>query len=104
MSGATPAQAWTDLAVSLVEMDLGHAVEHVRTPALVVVGELDRLTPPGAAASLARSLPDGRLAVIPGAGHAAPLERHREWNRVVEGFIGDALRSEPARARGGRTA
>jgi pimeloyl-ACP methyl ester carboxylesterase len=104
MSGATPAQAWTDLAVSLVEMDLGHAVEHVRTPALVVVGELDRLTPPGGAASLARSLPDGRLAVIPRAGHAAPLERHREWNRVVEGFLGDALRPEPARARAGRTA
>jgi len=94
MSGATPAQAWTDLAVSLVEMDLAHAVREVHAPALVVVGEVDRLTPPAAAEALVHELPDGRLAVIPGAGHAAPLERHREWNRTVERFLAEALRAD----------
>jgi pimeloyl-ACP methyl ester carboxylesterase len=91
MSGATPPQAWTDLAVSLVEMDLAHAVQEIRAPTLVVVGEVDRLTPPGAADALARQLPDGRLAIIPGAGHAAPLERHEVWNREVEGFLAGVL-------------
>jgi pimeloyl-ACP methyl ester carboxylesterase len=95
MSGATPVEAWTDLAVSLVEVDLGHAVEHVRVPTLVVVGELDRLTPPASAAVLVGRLPEGRLAVIPGAGHAAPLERYREWNRVVRGFLDVALSDVP---------
>jgi len=102
MSGATPPQAWTDLAVSLVEMDLAHAAREVRTPALVIVGEVDRLTPRVAAEALVRELPDGRLAVIPGAGHAAPLERHREWNRIVERFLAGVLpaaRATEARAR-----
>ena len=51
------------------------ALPRVTVPALVVVGEHDRVTPPGSAVGLAGALPDGRLVVLEGAGHMAMLER-----------------------------
>src|SRR5205085_412778 len=65
----TPAEVWPQTLLSLMDLDLRHAEAHVRVPALVVVGDQDRLTPPAAARRLAASLPHGRLAVIEGAGH-----------------------------------
>lgn len=52
-------------------------------PALVIVGEEDKLTPPSAAEELAALLPLGRLVRIPGAGHLVPLERPDELNEEL---------------------
>lgn len=49
-------------------------------PTLVVVGAEDALTPPRDAEALARGIPGARLAVIPGAGHLAPLEQPEAFN------------------------
>ena len=57
---------------SLVEMDLRHATPHIGCPALVVVGDVDRLTPPTSARALERRLPDARVTCSRGAG---PLRR-----------------------------
>src|SRR5437660_7684262 len=44
-------------------------------PALVVWGESDRMVPPAHGAAYADGLADaGKLRIVPGAGHAAPLE------------------------------
>ncbi len=43
-------------------------------PVTVVTGDADGLAPPEAARRLAGSVPDGRLVLIPGCGHMAPLE------------------------------
>ena len=91
----TPVEVWTDLLGSLMEMDLRHAMEHVRVPALVLAGDVDRLTPRATAAVLRRGLPDARVTVFQGAGHCAMLERHEEFNQVVEAFVRDL----PARGR-----
>ena len=72
-------------------MDLRHAIEHVRCPALVIVGDLDRLTPPASAIRLKDELPDGRLVVLEGAGHMAPMERHEQFNEVLRGFLSEVL-------------
>jgi pimeloyl-ACP methyl ester carboxylesterase len=93
---ATPAQVafCTDVVTScrpdtrvgwgkmLAELDLSKAVEQLRTPTLVMVGERDRLTPPQHARRLERSLPqpDG-LVVLPDAGHMLPVEAADEVNR-----------------------
>ncbi|HYT30033.1 MAG TPA: alpha/beta hydrolase, partial [Actinomycetota bacterium] len=89
ISVGTPVEVWTDLLGSLMEMDLRHAMEHVRVPALVLAGDVDRLTPQATAAVLRRGLPDARVMVFRGAGHCAMLERHEEFNQVVEGFVHD---------------
>lgn len=52
-------------------------------PALVVVGEDDRMTPVKYARFLAENLPDARLEVIPGAGHMVMLEQPAAVERVL---------------------
>jgi pimeloyl-ACP methyl ester carboxylesterase len=84
-------EVWTDLATSLVEMDLGHALEHITCPALIVVGDADRLTPPSSARAMQRRLPDARVVVLRGAGHCAILERHAQFNVVLARFLREML-------------
>jgi len=70
----TASEVWTDALPELMEMDLRHAVPRVRVPAVVLVGEHDRVTPPAGAVALAAALPDGRFILIPNAGHIPMLE------------------------------
>jgi len=92
LAAQAPSAVWTDGLVGIMDMDLRHAVRHVRVPALVVVGEHDRVTPPAFAVELAGDLPDGRLEMIPGAGHVPMMERHEEFNIALGAFAGEVLR------------
>jgi pimeloyl-ACP methyl ester carboxylesterase len=91
VSARAPVEVWTDLLGSIVDMDLRHALAHFTVPALVVVGDVDRLTPPASALAIKRMLPDGRIVVFKGSGHCTMLERHQQFNRVVEGFLEEAM-------------
>jgi pimeloyl-ACP methyl ester carboxylesterase len=82
---------WTDGLAELMELDARHALPRIRVPALVVVGQHDRVTPPAAAVALAGALPDGRLVVLEGAGHIAMLERPIELNRELRAFASRVL-------------
>ena len=88
-------EVWTDGLAELMEMDLRHAIPRVRVPALVVVGEHDRVTPPAAAVALAGALPQGRLAIIKGAGHIPMLERPQQLNLELRGFVHERLTPAP---------
>jgi pimeloyl-ACP methyl ester carboxylesterase len=91
VAARAPVEVWSDLLMSLVDMDLGHALEHIRVPALIIAGDVDRLTPPASALALERALPDAHLVVFEGAGHCTMLERHEEFNRVVGRFLAEHL-------------
>ena len=41
--------------------------------------------------------PDGRLVVLEGAGHMAPMERHEQFNDVLREFLSDVLSHAEAR-------
>ncbi len=56
-------------------------------PTLIVVGAEDVITPPGDSEAMAKAIPGARLAVVPGAGHLAPLEQPEEFNRQVATFL-----------------
>jgi pimeloyl-ACP methyl ester carboxylesterase len=99
IAGQAPVEVWTDLVRSLAEMDLAHALEHIVVPTLVLVGDVDRLTPPSSALAMKRRLPDARMIVLEQAGHCAMLERPDQFNEVVEGFLGDVLTPKKQRAR-----
>jgi pimeloyl-ACP methyl ester carboxylesterase len=86
-----PVEVWSDLLASLIEMDLRHALAHVRVPALIIVGDVDRLTPPASALAMKRALPDARMVVFKGAGHQTMLERHQPFNRLVDRFLAERL-------------
>jgi pimeloyl-ACP methyl ester carboxylesterase len=95
VAARAPVEVWSDLLGSLVEMDLSHALAHITVPALVIVGDVDRLTPPASALAIKRMLPNGRMVVFKGSGHCTMLERHAEFNRVVDGFVAEALGGLP---------
>lgn len=70
--------------------DLCDAVEGIHTPTLVVVGDQDKMTPLKYSRTLVDKIPGARLAVIPGAGHLAHVERPQEFNLAVAGFLSPA--------------
>lgn len=59
----------------------------IDVPALVLVGEEDRLTPPSDAEELAGLVPLARLARIPDAGHLTPLEKPNQVNEELLVFL-----------------
>jgi pimeloyl-ACP methyl ester carboxylesterase len=97
LSIGSPIEVWTDGVAALIEMDLRHAIEHVRCPSLVVVGDLDRITPPTSANALKKELPDAHLVVLEGAGHMALMERHEQFNELVREFLGRVLGRDPVK-------
>lgn len=105
IAAEAPVEVWVHTLRDLVEMDLAHAVEHVRVPSLVIVGDRDLLTPKTSAQALRAALPDARAVVITRAGHIAMLERHEVFNDILEGYLEQMLAVEKGRRRRGeRTA
>jgi pimeloyl-ACP methyl ester carboxylesterase len=90
---------WVHTLQDLLDLDLGHALEHVTVPSLVVVGDRDLLTPKTSAQALRSALPDARAVVITGAGHISMMERHRVFNQVLEGYLQETLRGSGTRRR-----
>ena len=91
ISSATPVEVWVHTLRDLLEMDLRTAIEHVRVPSLVIVGDRDLLTPKTTAQALRGALPDARAVVITGAGHISMLERHEVFNEVLAGYLDQML-------------
>ena len=66
-------------AVTMRELDLSGALARVDVPALVVVGDSDRLTPPVHARRMVAALPHvAAFVLLERTGHMTPLERPRE--------------------------
>ncbi len=59
----------------------------IDVPVLVVVGEHDVPSPPSVAEEMAEAVGDGRLEVLPGAGHLSNLEVPEAFNRVLGSFL-----------------
>jgi pimeloyl-[acyl-carrier protein] methyl ester esterase len=73
--------------------DLRESAGRIGIPTLVVAGEHDRLTLPGAASWLAGHIPGARLVMIPGAGHAPFLSHPERCQAACLEFL------DPAHAR-----
>ena len=95
----TSSLVWTDGLSELMTMDLRHALPRIGVPALVAVGDQDRVTPPAVAVELAAGLPEGRLYIVEGAGHIAMLERPERLNVELRSFARQALGVSVAKAR-----
>ncbi|WP_432829828.1 alpha/beta fold hydrolase [Dactylosporangium sp. CA-092794] len=81
-------------------VDLHHRVETLASmrglPVAVLVGSLDRLTPPACAETIAQELPDAELAVYEGAGHMLPIERP---DAVTDAIVSVIRRARKTRRR-----
>ena len=72
------------------EYDWWDDVAKVSAPTLVMVGDDDLITV-SSADELARRLPAGQLAVIPGASHVAPMEKPDLFNQLVLDFTANPV-------------
>jgi pimeloyl-ACP methyl ester carboxylesterase len=86
-----PESVEADLAAMRDRRDAVDLLPQIRTRALVVVGELDTLTPPALSEKMAGAIPGARLVNIPGAGHLTPMERPGAVAAALGDFFAGAL-------------
>ena len=91
LAGRASSEVWIDGLAELFETDLRHVLSRVTMPALVIVGEHDRVTPPATGVQLAATLPAGRFLLLEGAGHIAMMERPVELDREIRAFARSVL-------------
>jgi pimeloyl-[acyl-carrier protein] methyl ester esterase len=71
----------------LRDVDLRAAVAGIDIPALVISGQHDRITPPGASAWLAATLPRAQSVALPRAGHAPFLSHPPDFTHALRQFL-----------------
>lgn len=62
-------------------------LSQIKVPALVVIGDQDRLTPPKVAREMAAAIDGATLVVLRNAGHLANIEQPALFNRVLDDFL-----------------
>jgi pimeloyl-ACP methyl ester carboxylesterase len=67
--------------------DAMERLEEIKTPALIVAGSADHLTPIKYARFLADHIANADLAVVEGAGHMVMLERPKEVTKAIREFL-----------------
>ncbi len=67
--------------------DATELLPRIDLPVLVVCGEQDVLSPPEQMEAMARAIPGAHFALIPQAGHMAPLENPAEVNARLDRFV-----------------
>lgn len=97
MTADTSADVLFSLVKSYRDYDVTENLGEVTVPVLVLTGTHDRLTVPQASAYLAEHLPKAELEVFENCGHMTMLERHDDFNAMLDRFLTDTL--GPAEAR-----
>ncbi len=80
------AVGWQTLAVSC--FGRAGALPRVTAPTLVLHGGADVMSPVGNARRLAAAIPGAQLHVVPGAGHAVPLEHPQASAELIVDWVG----------------
>jgi len=85
--GAPRHEALLNNLTILHTQDLRARVAQITQPVLIISGQNDRVTSPGAARWLAQALPQSQLLEIPRAGHAPFISHHAEVAVAVRDFL-----------------
>ena len=78
---------------SLGETDTTASLGRITAPTLVIVGEMDTVTPVAESNALSEGIPNSKFVVIERAGHFSMLERPVEFNRALRGFLDQHVHS-----------
>lgn len=82
---------------SLASADLRTALPSVALPVLLIHGSADTICPPSASRYMAGQLPDARLVVMEGVGHAPFLSRSAEFTVLLTKFL-DGIHADDRQA------
>ena len=64
-------------------------LKQITCPTQIIVGELDKATPPADAKLMADQIPRARLATIPNAAHLTNLEQPEAFTKIVAAFASE---------------
>ena len=64
-----------------------HIFKNINVPTLILVGELDTLTPPKMAKKIKKAIKNSQFFVIDKAGHLTNIERPKIFNEIVFNFL-----------------
>src|SRR6187402_2356177 len=87
----TDVNGWADAWNAMATIDTAPRLREIKVPALCLVGEFDKSSPPPVVRGIADAIPGARFAVISGAPHMPFIEQPAETARVVGGFLREAL-------------
>ena len=87
MEGSDPEGVARALEAMRERPDSTALLSRIEVPVLAIVGAEDTVTPEVEARRIADTVPNGRLVVIPKAGHLSNLENPEEFNAALEGFL-----------------
>jgi len=85
--GRVTESALRQAAATIAHHDATAIASSVSNPCLVVCGEHDEETPLPYAEALTETLPQGKLAVIRGAGHLSSIEHPESFNEIMRNFL-----------------
>jgi pimeloyl-ACP methyl ester carboxylesterase len=85
--GDAPREGWRAQAAALEGVDLHDELVEITLPALVVHGTADGVWPAAGGERLAAGLPRGRYEPIDGGPHLIGVERSRDVNDLLVGFL-----------------
>jgi 3-oxoadipate enol-lactonase len=83
VSMQTPEGVCDALAAMRDRPDATPKLDAIDVPTLVIVGELDAVTPPSASEAMMKKLRHGTLVVLPKAGHLSNIEAPAEFNAAI---------------------
>jgi 3-oxoadipate enol-lactonase len=86
-ANARPESARSARRAATVQSALDVDASAISAPTLLVVGELDRVVPPGVTLSMAARIRGARTAVLPGIGHATALQAPELLARHLVSFL-----------------
>jgi pimeloyl-ACP methyl ester carboxylesterase len=78
------------MAVSAAQADLRSVLPTVDVPTLLLYGDKDVRAPLQVGRAIAASIPGSRLVVLPGVGHASPVEAPESVSREIRDFLRDS--------------
>ncbi len=88
----TPAEGYAGTCAALRDADLTQSTAALAVPTLCIVGDQDGSTPPDLVRATADLIANSRFEIIQGAGHLPCIEKPDETARLLQDFLGAALR------------
>lgn len=72
---------------ALRNFDMRESIKEITQPTLILSGSKDKMSMPGMTESIHEAIPNSKLELIPGMGHAFNIEAPEETNRIIWSFI-----------------
>jgi 3-oxoadipate enol-lactonase len=88
---ANDVRGWINAFEAMAHIDTAPRLKNIKVPALCLVGDADKSTPPPVVRAIADAIPGARFHVLPGGTHMPFFEVPDEVAKVVGGFFKEVL-------------